>query len=327
MRFLIILVGIPAAHFCSSAFVSPAMSDVSSPPTATATIRPKTIRCNTDATAPTGKPRNDAASGGGGDIQNIFDSFLSSIFNNGRVGSSSSSPNGKGINGGRKSLAARSLLLSLINDDGCFSTVDGARKFARACAVDVVYEDCHASSKPIVGRSAVEEHLASRALARTGIGGGAEGAPGFRIDRISDGSAACGFAWTWTSPSSSLEGLRGTTFVELDPATNEIRYVREIPEPLYKPGNLIIDLLKAATANAVPRPPPQFVRRTPTSANEIAKYLFNDLQGSDSTEAMRFFDEGIVYRDFNFDEVLRGKEEVKKFIDGECVSASPLGEH
>jgi hypothetical protein len=302
MRFLLILVSILAVRFAhSSAFASPPISgSSSSSPTATATTRPDIIRCNNDATA-RAKPPTDATIGGGGDNKNIFNSFVSSIFNN-RGG------------GGQKSLAARSLLLSLINDERCFSTVDGAKKFAMSCAVDVVYEDCYASSRPIVGRSAVEEHLTSRALAR--VGGGTE-EPGFRIDRISDGSIACGFAWTWTSPSSSSEGLRGTTFVELDPATDEIRYVREIPEPLYKPGNLILDFLKAAAANAVPRPPPQFVRSTPTAANEIAKYLFNDLQGSDSSEAMRFFDEGIVYRDFNFEEVLRGKEEVKKFIDGE----------
>lgn len=36
-----------------------------------------------------------------------------------------------------------------------------------------------------------------------------------RLDRISDGKKACGFAWTWTS-GNNLEGLRGTTFVELN---------------------------------------------------------------------------------------------------------------
>ena len=49
------------------------------------------------------------------------------------------------------------------------------------------------------------------------------------------------------------------TFMELDPATDKIRYVRKIPELLYKPGNLIIDLLKATTLNAISRPPLQFV--------------------------------------------------------------------
>lgn len=35
-----------------------------------------------------------------------------------------------------------------------------------------------------------------------------------RLDRISDGSNATGFAWTYTS--GNMEGLRGTTFIELN---------------------------------------------------------------------------------------------------------------
>jgi len=205
---------------------------------------------------------------------------------------------------------AQSLVLSLINDDKCFSTVEGAQKFADSCAVDVVYEDCY-EPQPIVGRGAVAEHLRARILARTGGENGDRDA-GFRVDKISDGSTACGFAWTWTS--SSLEGLRGTTFVELS-SSNQIQYIREIPEPLYKPGDLILEVLKAATADATPKPPPEYTPKTPKKANEIAKYLFNDVQGADPEEGMRFFDESIIYRDFNYEEVLKGKAEVKKFIE------------
>jgi len=39
-----------------------------------------------------------------------------------------------------------------------------------------------------------------------------KGKGSLRLDRISDGKKACGFAWTWTCD--NLEGLRGTTFVE-----------------------------------------------------------------------------------------------------------------
>lgn len=208
---------------------------------------------------------------------------------------------------------AQSIMLSLINDEKCFSTTAGAQKFAESCAVDVVYEDCY-EPQPIVGRAAVSEYLRAKILARTGGSDDNEQGKdaGFRIDKISDGSRACGFAWTWTS--NSLEGLRGTTFVELNDS-NQIQYVREIPEPLYKPGDLIIELLKAATADATPKAPPEYVSKTPTKANEIAKYLFNDVQGADPDEAMRFFDESIIYRDFNYEEVLRGKDEVRKFIE------------
>lgn len=205
---------------------------------------------------------------------------------------------------------AQSIMLSLINDEKCFSTTAGAQKFAESCAVDIVYEDCY-EPQPIVGRAAVSEYLRTKILARTG--GDEQGKDaGFRIDKISDGSKACGFAWTWTS--NSLEGLRGTTFVELNDS-NQIQYVREIPEPLYKPGDLIIEVLKAATADATPKPPPEYVSKTPKKANEIAKYLFNEVQGADPDEAMRFFDESIIYRDFNYEEVLRGKDEVRKFIE------------
>jgi hypothetical protein len=95
MQFLLILVGIPAAHFatCLLALISPAISDPSSPPivAATTTIRPTAIRCNSnnDTTSRTIKPRNSATSSDGVKII-CFDLFLSSIFNNERDGSSSS---------------------------------------------------------------------------------------------------------------------------------------------------------------------------------------------------------------------------------------------
>ena len=207
----------------------------------------------------------------------------------------------------KKFLMAQSLLLSLINDEDCFTTSAGAQKFADSCALNVIYEDCY-EPQPFVGRNAVGEHLRSRAAARTSGGKDA----GFRIDKISDGSKACGFAWTWTS--NTLEGLRGTTFVELNDQ-NQIQYVREIPEPLLKPGDFILDLLKAATADATPKPPPEYVQQTPRKANEIAKYLFNEVQGSSPEEAMRFFSDSIIYRDFNYEEVLQGKDQVQKFIE------------
>ena len=242
---------------------------------------------------------SEAATTTGG---NLFDSFLNILRKD--DSQQKKAP-------GKESLVAQSLILSLINDDRCFSTVEGAQKFAESCAGDVVYEDCY-EPQPIVGRAAVADHLTTRVLARTG-GENGERDAGFRVDKISDGSVACGFAWTWTS--GSLEGLRGTTFVELNGA-NQIQYIREIPEPLFKPGDLIIELLKAATAKAEPKPPPEYTPATPKKANAIAKYLFNEVQGADPEEGMRFFDDSIVYRDFNYEDVLNGKAEVKKFIEG-----------
>ena len=44
----------------------------------------------------------------------------------------------------------------------------------------------------------------------------------------------------------------GLTFVELNDS-GEIQYLSEIPEPIYKPGDLIKDLLKAVTSDAEPK--------------------------------------------------------------------------
>ena len=62
-------------------------------------------------------------------------------------------------------------------------------------------------------------------------------------------------------------------------------------------------------------PPPTYETKTPKSANEVAKYLFCDVQGGDIDESMRLFSDTIVYRDFNYDEVLRGTDEVRSFIE------------
>jgi hypothetical protein len=151
----------------------------------------------------------------------------------------------------------------------------------------------------------VTDHMLAKVAQRKGRGD-------VRIDRISDGTTATGFAWTWTS--GNEEGLRGTTFVELNDS-GEIRYVREIPEPIYKPGDLTLELLKAVTGGSEPKPKTEYTQRTPTTANEVAKYLFVDVQGGDVDESMRFFDDSIVYRDFNYEETLQGPVQVRKFIE------------
>jgi len=222
----------------------------------------------------------------------IFDDLFSS-FNGGNPTSARS-----------KRTAARDLIRSLVEESECYTTETGAQEFANACATNVVYEDCF-EPQPFVGRIAVANHLAARATARSDKGS-------VRIDKVSDGDKACGFAWTWTS--GDEEGLRGTTFIELN-ENKEIQYVREIPEPIYKPGDLTLELLKAVTKDAEPKEPMPFTTRVPKNANDAVKYLFNEVQGQDSDVAMDLFSDNIVYRDFNYEEVLRGKVEVKKFID------------
>lgn len=133
-----------------------------------------------------------------------------------------------------------------------------------------------------------------------------------RIDKISDGNTSCGYAWTWVD--GEQEGLRGTTFVALN-SDGKIQFVQEIPEPIYKPGDLTLELLKAVTKGAEEKPKPVYTQRTPTAANEVAKYLFLEVQGGEVEESLRLFSDSIIYRDFNYDHVLKGKAEVKKFIE------------
>jgi len=206
-----------------------------------------------------------------------------------------------------KTRVAQELLTELIDTDKCFTTFSGAEKFADCCASDIVYEDCF-EPQPIVGKINVREHMAKKVEMRKNK----NGEFGLRLDKISDGSKACGFAWTYTT--TTEEGLRGTTFVELND-NGEISYVREIPEPIFKPGDLTQQLLEAVTKGAPPKPKVEFEQRTPQTASAVAEYLFREVQGSSIDEAMRLFDDSILYRDFNFKDILNGKSEVRQFIE------------
>jgi hypothetical protein len=78
-------------------------------------------------------------------------------------------------------------------------------------------------------------------------------------------------------------------------------------------------LLKAVTDGAVPKSPAACEKKTPTSANEIAKHLYVDLQGADPKDGMeellRFIDDRVVYRDLNFNSVLSSPAEVRGFVE------------
>lgn len=77
--------------------------------------------------------------------------------------------------------------------------------------------------------------------------------------------------------------------------------------------------MKAVTEGAEKKPPQPFEQKTPTVASELAKYLFIDLQNADDKEGtdelMRFFDDNIIYRDFNFQDVMTSPQEVRKFVE------------
>jgi hypothetical protein len=100
----------------------------------------------------------------------------------------------------RKTRRARDLMRALIEEEKCYATGAGARALVDVCAIDVVYED-RFEPQPIVGKPALLQHLTKKSVT-------------VRIDKISDGDAACGFCWTWVTEKE--EGIRGTTFVQLN---------------------------------------------------------------------------------------------------------------
>jgi hypothetical protein len=94
---------------------------------------------------------------------------------------------------------------SLIEENKCYATAQGARALVDVCNVRVVYED-RFEPQPIIGKQALLQHLVSSSSSPANV----------RIDQISDGDSACGFCWTWVTDRD--EGLRGTTFVQLNDA-------------------------------------------------------------------------------------------------------------
>eukprot|EP00466_Bigelowiella_natans_P018716 jgi/Bigna1/83368/fgenesh1_pg.107_\ len=103
------------------------------------------------------------------------------------------------------------------------------------------------------------------------------------------------------------------------PTSGEIQYVREIAEPLAKPGGSTERLLKA-----IARPDDECVNRAgPPSlggekqvagAEETVRYLWEEVQGQAIEEVLSLFAENVIYEDFNFEQPFRGKEQVSEFL-------------
>jgi len=203
---------------------------------------------------------------------------------------------------------ARELVKYLVEEESCYTSENSIQPFVDACASNVIIED-RFYPQPFNGKTGADKYMRDRIAQRKGKGK-------IRIDMISDGDTACGYAWTWEC--GDEEGLRGTTFVELNDR-GEIVYLQEIPEPLFKPGDATKELLKAITSDAEAPPPQPYNQQSPTVANELAKYLFGDLQKAGTEESvdelMRFFDDNVIYRDFNFKDVLNGPAEVRQFVE------------
>ena len=178
----------------------------------------------------------------------------------------------------------------------------------------------------MVGREAVFEVLRQREERDAAAGAT------LVIERRAPGRTAAGFTWHRArqqirsdssgggggggGAAAAERGLRGTTFVEVD-ADGRICFVREVAEPIAKPGSATAKLLKAV-ASPPDTPPGELPpARVPTSASDLVAYLWQEVQGSAGFrgEALRYFSDDIVYEDMNFEAPFVGKPAVAAFLE------------
>jgi len=173
-------------------------------------------------------------------------------------------------------------------------------------APDAVVEDLYLAQVPEGPGAGVRAYLENKASCGT-----------FVMDRISDGETACGFTWHLEEDGVEGIGIRGTTFVEVD-TEGRVCYLREICEPLYKPGDSTVELLKAIGGDNVATfgDGAPVEKRTPSGASDLCKYLWKELQGrAPPSEAVSFFAEDALYEDFNYEMSMSGKAEIGDFLE------------
>jgi hypothetical protein len=155
-------------------------------------------------------------------------------------------------------------------------TEQGATAIADMCDDSVVWEDVN-DKETKKGPEAVRSMLSTRAATIPAT---------LQIDSIADGLLSTGFMWHYKQAGVDGRGLRGTTFVEFN-TQGKIVYVREVSEPLFKPGSVVGALLKGVAAEAVKKDPslavrpPKPTKRTPASASDLVTYLWEEINGSD----------------------------------------------
>lgn len=183
------------------------------------------------------------------------------------------------------------------------------RQLGGALADGVVWDDLSMAGEACVGREAVLQMLAEREASTPATAR-------LRVERVADGASSTGIAWTRVDDGApGLDGLRGTTYIELDPTTRKIAYVQEVAEPLVKPGDVTAKLLKAIAKPDGGRAPVSYRQRTPKAASDLVKYLWAEVQGSDASESLRLFDEAILYEDYNFPQPFVGIDAARAFIE------------
>jgi hypothetical protein len=91
----------------------------------------------------------------------------------------------------------------------------------------ITYEDLNFGA-PFQGKAAAEAFL--REFDIPGIT--------FVPDRISDGELGCAFTWRVAIEGVDGRQIRGISFYELDAGSRELAYVRDVPEPAFRPAPL-----------------------------------------------------------------------------------------
>lgn len=198
--------------------------------------------------------------------------------------------------------AAPSLVLRLWEEVGLpQGNVEKERAWLEAFDANAVVEDLYYSDVSASNSAGVRAYVENKASCGRIV-----------IDRLSDGTRSCGF--TWHLEDDGAVGIRGTTYVELN-EDGLVSYLREICEPLFKPGDATVELLKAiggdntAKFDAVER-------RSPSGASDICRYLWSELQGNAApSESLAFFAEEVLYEDFNYEMPMRGKAAVGEFLE------------
>ena len=106
----------------------------------------------------------------------------------------------------------------------------------------------------------------------------------YTIERIANGRRRGGFTYH-REDSSGTRGLRGTVFIELNDA-GEIQFVREMAEPLFKPGEAMIKFLQAVAKPKGDETPAAYEKREPVGCPDAVRYIWKDSNG-DMAEALR----------------------------------------
>jgi hypothetical protein len=175
-------------------------------------------------------------------------------------------------------------------------------RIVSACSETIVWEDMRLK-KMVQGKDAAFKLLSKQIPRGTSI----------ILDKVSDGAKSAGF--TWTRECNGKSGLRGTTYVLLNDE-GKIECVKELAEPLLKPGEMMLKLLQATTKNiSRPKKNPTYIEETPTKCSDIVDYIWNRAYPKDAPigEAIKFYSDKIIYQDFNYPEPIVGGVDVENF--------------